>query len=59
MPFKNDAGVTGFPYAKKKFKLNRYLTQKLNLRGIIDLNVRGKTLQLVKECVAVNLYHLG
>lgn len=42
-------------------KLNPYVKPftKINSKSIIDLNVRANSLQLLEECIVVNLYDLG
>lgn len=50
----------GYLHAKK-MKLDPYLTQytKVKSRRIVDLNVRGKTITLIKENISVNICDLG
>lgn len=47
--------------ACKRMKLDPYLTQytKVKSGGILDLNVRGKTIKLIKENISVNICDLG
>lgn len=48
--------------SKKKIKIHRYTSHtlyKINPECIIDLNVKCKTMKLLKENIRGNLYNLG
>lgn len=59
----NDAGANGYPYEKKKTgkNFNLCLVQyiKINLKLIIDLNVKLKISKLLEENIRKNLCDLG